>query len=73
MIYFLQMTVALKNKHLLPIIGLTLLAVGLISMDTASAANCGGLTTSIIDCGTAGSEEDGVWRIIIQVINFLAV
>lgn len=40
---------------------------------TASAADCGGIETSIIDCSVSGAQDDGVWGIIIQVINFLAV
>lgn len=69
------MTVMAKNKHILFTFGFAALAGSLIPTSTAlaAAAGCAGIETSIISCGTAGSQSDGVWGIIIQVINFLAV
>ena len=64
-----------KNKYIPLTFGLALFAGSLLPTSTAlaAAAGCAGIETSIISCGTAGSQNDGVWGIIIQVINFLAI
>ena len=55
---------------------ISLFAVAFMVPATVSAAECGGVKTSLIDCGegdgTSGDVEDtGIWGILTLVINIL--
>lgn len=58
-------------------IGATLIAFGILTVIaplSVSAASCGGVDTSIIDCNQSGGstvEETGVWGILLLVINIM--
>ena len=63
-----------KTRTILLTFGLIALSVTTLTWaDTAFAASCNGVSTSVIACDSAQSENSSVWGLLIAVINFLAV
>jgi hypothetical protein len=65
----------MKIKQTVLIIATTIGIGGFVFAPIASAATCGGVTTSIISCpqgGTSNPQDNGVWGLLIVIINILS-
>lgn len=71
------MKIKQKTVHIITTGLLLLPIIGFLITNTASAAECGGVQTSIISCGQSGDttggrvENSGAWGILLLIINIM--